>query len=605
MGRAQWPVPTTAVSGACAGTIVWRRYGRLHVTAVVKASLSFVPESTMTLTDPEPIAGPDGADPHDMAPFHKLVGIWMVGHAQIDPAASSAPVRLMISRGNRVILTKSTDLLGKVQPVSPGCLPLTPFGPIARPRALELGQRIVDVPEQLQPEALQWAPADQRLERLVGNEWIGIAGTQASGKFVSTQLPKPKASARLYSRPTPGTHQQIQLVISTVVIDVDKRRCSLIWRGQALLDTDEALDNAHIVAGVELSDDALEFPDPFDDATETLVSSPADASHRPSADMAAPQVRITSAAMSASPPRSTPPSTVLDDGDAPAPALPFARRDVGTAKKSDDESSSSAAPTPVMARRAKAPTETSDASPLKGTLSIDDDDMAEPALPFAGHHPRPPAPTALRGTLPIDELLDEPTRDVGMPIDAPALPFDEPLDEPTLDAGAPIEGPALPFKHPNPISPSVATPAGSSPQANRRPPRPRLRAPTQPKPQVEPPLKDTLSIDDEDVAESALPFHDRLPLPSTMGPGSDQGSGQGLVRDSGQGPAISSKPISKTAANAMRRAKSLVRATLPMDECAPAKPALPFAATATSPQADAAAELSLGDHFLTAMKMLD
>ena len=277
MGQQPWPVPLTALEGASAGTIAWRRHGRLHLTVVVKASFAFVPGGVMTLADPEPIVRPNSSGPDDMAPFNKRIDVWVTGHAQVDPAQPKVPVRFVLYREGDMLIDNSVEL-GSDQPTPSDRVPLTPFGPVVRARVLDLSARRVEVPVQFQLDALQWAPLNQRIKDLVGDEWIGLSGTHPALGDFATQLPGAKAAARLYNRTAPSDPKEVPLFASALVIDADNQLCSVTWRGQTVLDNPGVMATSHVVAGVELPGRALEWCDPFATVAQTL-----DSAHRMSA----------------------------------------------------------------------------------------------------------------------------------------------------------------------------------------------------------------------------------------------------------------------------------------------------------------------------------
>jgi hypothetical protein len=233
----------------------------LHLTVIVKATLALEPGGAMPLIRPDPLVLPEPHHADDLAPFTRWVDVWLEGHAQLHPGARTAPVRLGIYREGKMMLDKRVDLARLVAPARPGVFPLTPLGPVARPAPLDLTAMLVEVPADFVIEKLQWAPKDQWLRGLAGDEWIGLAGTSASGSF-ATRLPGIHALARAYSRERPGTHEDVALAPSSLVVDCDSNRCRVVWRGQMPLQSAADLALTQIVAGVATETRPIQWQEP-------------------------------------------------------------------------------------------------------------------------------------------------------------------------------------------------------------------------------------------------------------------------------------------------------------------------------------------------------
>ena len=120
-----WAIEVLSVGAASAGAVAWRLSGRLHVSAIVKATFSFAPGAAMTHVLPVPVRAaevrhpdrPEGSirEPLDTAPELALADVTFVGHA-CTPALVPAPrlaVRLALrSRTGALLLNKSLEVLG-------------------------------------------------------------------------------------------------------------------------------------------------------------------------------------------------------------------------------------------------------------------------------------------------------------------------------------------------------------------------------------------------------------------------------------------------------------------------------------------------------------
>jgi hypothetical protein len=117
-----WAVEVLSVGAASVGAVTWRLSGRLHVSAIVKATFSFAPGATMTPTLPIPVRAaevphPEGSirEPRDTAPELTLADVIFVGHA-CTPALVPAPrlsVRVAVrTRSGALLLDKSLEVLG-------------------------------------------------------------------------------------------------------------------------------------------------------------------------------------------------------------------------------------------------------------------------------------------------------------------------------------------------------------------------------------------------------------------------------------------------------------------------------------------------------------
>jgi uncharacterized protein YjbI with pentapeptide repeats len=394
----------------------------------------------------------------ETAPYLPNVGIVLSGHAHAPPTqpVTSTTVRLAIARERR-LLDKTLHVFGERTPaaamspqpfqkmplvyerahggagnpenpagaaslpsiVDPGD-PRRPagFGPIARhwpARRRLLGsfdERALEAPVAEIPEGFDWryfqsAPADQQLERLHGDEWLVLDGMHPTLPRLQTRLPSAVARARWSLMTAAGSYQghPIELRADTLVIDADRRLCSLIWRGCFVLERADAAPWVRIVAGVELPGQAIRWPEP------PSVSS------GPIALAATMELRNPLDTL-AEPPRAAAPSALtetsqLDMQAIVASLLPFAPSD---SRKLEPAPSQRAAWTPGVARAPES---------LTGTANFDLSQVLAAVVPFTSATPSAPGlgPSPLASTGGLD-----------MSLLRPALPF-EPFDP----AKAPFE----------------------------------------------------------------------------------------------------------------------------------------------------------------------
>jgi hypothetical protein len=316
------------------GTMLWRRSGALHLTALVKARLALVHGGAMRILGPAALVERDvhaGGDPthsletaSDLVPLRPLADVWLRGHAQFPgPPASVGLVRLAIYRGREAVLDKTIHVVGDRRdgrgpepfermplvyerafggvghddnPVGVGLsgdrqpnllhpdgpLRSIGFGPISKYWKLRRGclggaqrrefeRSIVEVPEGFDAGYFQAAPLDQRVEHLRGDEWIVIDGVDPTRLRVQSRLPKVRGVARL-SLPQ-GAARSIPLALDTLAIDADAMVCSVVWRGAVAIE--QSVVDGLVVAGSLLRGDQREAEIPWARAAETLVTADA------------------------------------------------------------------------------------------------------------------------------------------------------------------------------------------------------------------------------------------------------------------------------------------------------------------------------------------
>ncbi|MGK3992638.1 DUF2169 domain-containing protein [Sorangium sp. So ce1024] len=470
------PVAVSPLGPATAATVAWRLRGQLHVTVVVKATFALVPEGRMSLVAPEPIALDEQPDPSgrglrtagDLAPYRGQCDVVVTGHAELPPGLSSPEVmvRLTVVQGGQVCIDKQAQLDGSARVgVARSHVRIDGMGPLSRSSPLRsrllrgidarrlLGLRL-DIPEGLDGSYFQAAPADQRLGALRGDEWIVLGGMFAQRPKLRTQLPEARGAARLYRRQrvAPRTGEPIPLRADTVHVDVDRRCCSVVWRGHAPVDEAE-LASLRVLAGVETPAVPLAWGDPF--ANEIVASA------RPASSGPASQRGVEGGPLSGTNPLSAEEvARVLA-----AAATPFDARH----PQADLARSVPAMPAVAAASRRLdllAPG-SGDGSPRAETALVVEVSPLEETVLFAEANPLEANP--LQGTNPISpEEVARLFASAVTPFDArraPAAPAPPATAATSLPSAAPRPAPAAPVQHggddnplleTNPISPAEA-----------------------------------------------------------------------------------------------------------------------------------------------------
>ncbi|WP_437744395.1 DUF2169 domain-containing protein [Sorangium sp. So ce1504] len=302
------PIPSAiaAPSGTAAAAVMWRARGRLHLTVIAKATFAFVDGAPMIPVEPQKIID---ADIHhhnhpgrsvrltsDLAPYLARIDVFFTGHAHAPPGPPAAPfsVRLALFAGERPILDKALS-------IEPGgaekAIPLAyerafggigmadnPFG-TDRPAVLDPSRRdhpagfaplgsvwpsrrrllgrtphkalegpILEIPDDFDWSYFQAAPPDQRVEALVGDEWLVLTGLHPTLAALRTRLPGARALARVHGLSAFGVTegQPLDLVLDTLHVDGDRQSCSLVWRRSFPLAETAALAAVRVVVGVEV-----------------------------------------------------------------------------------------------------------------------------------------------------------------------------------------------------------------------------------------------------------------------------------------------------------------------------------------------------------------
>ncbi|WP_437279953.1 DUF2169 domain-containing protein [Sorangium sp. So ce375] len=300
------PSALAAPPGTAAAGVVWRARGRLNLTVVAKATFAFVDGAKMIPVEPQGIVD---ADIHhhnnpgrsvrltsDLAPYLARIDVLFTGHAHAPPGPPAAPfsVRLALFAGERPILDKALSIepagaekaiplvyerafggigvadnpfgTGRPSVLDPArrdrAASFAPIGSVWPARSRLLGRTarkalegpILEIPDDFDWSYFQAAPPDQRVEALVGDEWLVLAGLHPTLAVLRTRLPGARALARVHGLSALGVRegQPLDLVLDTLHIDGDRQSCSLVWRRSFPLAGEAALAAVRVVVGVEV-----------------------------------------------------------------------------------------------------------------------------------------------------------------------------------------------------------------------------------------------------------------------------------------------------------------------------------------------------------------
>ena len=385
---------------ACA-TVAFRTRGALHVTAIVKATFRLTLELPMVEIEPDPLGTADRHEHdhplhpavavHELAPYLARADVVVYAAA---PVAGPGPrsVRLLIGRDDgQTLLVKQIAAEGKGRLA--GLAPIARLWP-ARKRLLGkldrkiLDARIAEIPDDFAWAYFQTSPDDQRMDYLRGDEWVVLDGLLPERAQIRSRLPGVTALARAYGlTPQPGG-QPIPLVADTLSIDVDRRCCSVIWRGNLAVRGEDDLDRLAILAGLSGAGRAPAFPAAYEPPPPAVSTRPAPRPSRPQGyseemTMAPLTERVRAPATPFEHPRPRP-ALIEERTLAPvpervnAPATPFERRVAAPAREAPPPPPPPiVAPSPALAFPEPPPVVAS--PPL-------------PAPPAAVLPPEPPAP---------------------------------------------------------------------------------------------------------------------------------------------------------------------------------------------------------------------
>jgi len=329
-------VAVDVVPPASAETVVWRLEGVLKLTVVVKATLTIVHDGVMELAKARPVLECDVhhdktslsslSIAHDIAPHLPDAGIVVLGHAYAPPGQPTQALTArfaVIGEGGRV--DKSVHVYGDRTPDRPrqpepfqkmpllyersvaserdnpvgitsksGHLPnlvdphrathpggfggVSRYWPVRRSLRGSVPRRLLEGVMPDIPSGFDWgyfhaAPADQRMPYLKGDEWLVLDRLHPVLSRVHSRLPGIEARARFWS---PGeAPREVMMSADTLLIDVDRQVCHLVWRGRIGPLTDEALRSLRVEAGVQTSTRALIWPEDVGATRKSAVREPA------------------------------------------------------------------------------------------------------------------------------------------------------------------------------------------------------------------------------------------------------------------------------------------------------------------------------------------
>jgi hypothetical protein len=297
-------VATVPLGPVSASSLLWRTRGRLHVTAVVKATFEMVPDGVMTLLGAEAVDPAAG----ELAPYLGQTDVVArSGHVYAVPPRrlSALSLRLAVVRDWPVIDKKllvyprgqvgsarsqvvverlslrETDadaglLVNPTNPSRPARV--TALGAGSRERLAILGGRavprvrghIVEIEDMFPWSYYQTAPPDQRTDHLRGDEWVVLEGLHPQRARWSSRLPGAKAQVMVYP-PTlnPAAAHPVAMVADMLIVDPDRGRCSVTWRGSFPVRDEASARAVALVAGVALPGRGVFWPD-----QAALASSP-------------------------------------------------------------------------------------------------------------------------------------------------------------------------------------------------------------------------------------------------------------------------------------------------------------------------------------------
>jgi hypothetical protein len=335
--------------------VPWRTPRESMVTVVVKATFTFhAPGDHLVLVQPDQVVRADQPRDHrplssiqvasETAPYLPLCDVTFDGcaYAAGGAAATAASVRLAVFRREAALLDKTLHVFGDrvegrvspfvrvpvvyerayggigvpenpvgvetpnvVHPADPtkpaGFAPI-PRNSLARKLLAKLGVEAPDAQVPIVPEGMPWeyfqaAPLDQRIEHLVGGEFIVLDGLHPRRPRVLARIPAVQGAAALVA-PDGTNLTPIQLVADMLTIDGERETCSIVWRGQKVVTSEPSLATMLLAAGLEIEGRAVDFGDLCapEELTMVAVASAAPLSQLPFAASAAPRSAPSTAA---------------------------------------------------------------------------------------------------------------------------------------------------------------------------------------------------------------------------------------------------------------------------------------------------------------------
>lgn len=323
--RSAWPVPIESLGPSSVATVVFRHRAAFHLAVVVKGSFQWVQGGRAQPMEAAPIERLDRPwdgdpmrsveRPMEIAPFLPRAEVLVTGHAYAPPGAMvpAASVRLGVFRdvaraektvhvyGDRRTLrdpprpfqrmplrwelafggagtanpvgtgahpnAQAPNLLAPDDPARPAGFGAVPrMWPLRAARAAQLhglDPPVYDLEDELDFAVFQSAPDDQQLDGLHGDEWILLDGVHPSLPRLSTQLPAARPAALVWCEhgACAGMRWSPPLALDMVLIDADRLRMDVVWRGSFTLpEGDTMVPDIRAAAGLE-TDAPLAWPD--------------------------------------------------------------------------------------------------------------------------------------------------------------------------------------------------------------------------------------------------------------------------------------------------------------------------------------------------------
>jgi uncharacterized protein YjbI with pentapeptide repeats len=370
-----WPIEVKPLGPMSMGTLLWRRRGRVSVTAIAKTTFAMVHGGFALPTEPRvlereerPWLGRTGRSPEvapEIWPDLPLAQVFLRGHAVApgrDPSPAVAVRMVVYGRGR--LIDKTLHVFGDRKqasdyPASFVSMPLvyerTWGGPgsqnpvgvhdggvanvvdPARPDApASLGPRAIgwpgrvradavpllhqdepwEWPDDVSPESFLSAPPDQWVASLRGDEWIVLDGVRPDLARLATRLPLPEPRAWLCSG---ASRRSFELRLRTVSIDTDALEVSLVHLGS--LSLDGAGSGDRLVEGdVDLGEPSAS-PEPAPESVTGVVAPKRLLGVLTTADASAGALRLAVEA-EAAPPPAEPPPPPAEPAPEPAAAQP-------------------------------------------------------------------------------------------------------------------------------------------------------------------------------------------------------------------------------------------------------------------------------------------
>jgi hypothetical protein len=512
---AHWPVPITTVGPSKGGTTLFRHAGKLHVTCVLKATFTLVPDAPMQPTAPEDLFR---AEVHhrdnptrsiratsDVVPHLPRVDVVLSGHAcaPVATTVTRQAVRLAVFHG-RALLDKTLHVYGDRKgaeiipfdkmPIiyeralggigfrpnphgtgkAPGSAPpnvlyptdgslVAGFGPISRALTQRksllgsLAPTALDKPAPEIPADFDWsyfqaAPPDQQIESLVGNEWIVLEGLHPEHPRISSRLPSARGIVTLFGLSPDDPDAARTIPLRADILRIDADTLRCSLVCRAVM----PLEDERAMGTLRIAGGVETEGCPI---AHLLTPPPMpQRQEQPMYDVAATTARGNDATVD-----------LEDVAEGPHEAMPF--------------------------------TQGLPQNPMEGTFALDGDASVaaqqKPAIPFAGgakaspSAPGAPIPGAPWSNAPVDvapaPIVEEVTRALSFKVDLANLDFSKeeaepppPPPPPNPEPPAPKAPPAAAAPPPLPPRPAKTDPWAESPK------EPKMEAPKPPPPRIPP-----------------------------------------------------------------------------------------------------------------------